>query len=71
MEVGCSHICFSVDVDRSDIKSRVIGSKIQVAGWTVAGCMLWTLKLCVTFFYLRLTVRMHASFSMDRSLRTI
>ncbi|KAG9203139.1 hypothetical protein G6514_003662 [Epicoccum nigrum] len=34
---------------------RVIGSKIQVAGWTVAGCMLWTLKLCVTFFYLRLT----------------
>ncbi|CAO2650809.1 Nn.00g091060.m01.CDS01 [Neocucurbitaria sp. VM-36] len=34
---------------------RVIGSKIQVAGWTTAACLLWTLKLCMTFFYLRLT----------------
>jgi hypothetical protein len=36
---------------------RVIGSKIQVAGWTTAICLLWTLKLCIAFFYLRLTVR--------------
>ncbi|KAF2622925.1 hypothetical protein BU25DRAFT_451779 [Macroventuria anomochaeta] len=35
---------------------RVIGSKIQLAGWTVAACLLWTLKLCVTFFYFRLTI---------------
>ncbi|CAG5169333.1 uncharacterized protein ALTATR162_LOCUS7028 [Alternaria atra] len=34
---------------------RVIGSKIQVAGWTTAACLLWSLKLCVAFFYLRLT----------------
>ncbi|KAJ4985320.1 hypothetical protein SVAN01_09171 [Stagonosporopsis vannaccii] len=34
---------------------RVLGSKIQLAGWTLAPCLLWTLKLCVTFFYYRLT----------------
>ncbi|KAI1521888.1 hypothetical protein PtrSN002B_012300, partial [Pyrenophora tritici-repentis] len=34
---------------------RVMGSKIQVAGWTVAVCLLWSLKLCVALFYLRLT----------------
>lgn len=34
---------------------RVIGSKIQVAGWTCAVCLLWTLKTCIAFFYLRLT----------------
>ena len=39
------------------MNSRVIGSKIQLAGWTTAPCLLWTLKLCVTFFYFRLTVR--------------
>ena len=43
--------------DTSDISSRVIGAKIQVAGWTTSACLLWTLKLCMTFFYLRLTVR--------------
>lgn len=46
----------------SDVNFRIIGSKIQVAGWTVATCMLWTLKLCVSFFYLRLTVRMFATY---------
>lgn len=45
------------DVSYTDIKHRVVGSKIQVAGWTTAACLLWMLKLCVTFFYLRLTVR--------------
>ncbi|KAF1925977.1 uncharacterized protein M421DRAFT_423259 [Didymella exigua CBS 183.55] len=34
---------------------RVIGSKIQLAGWTTALCLLWTLKLCVAVFYYRLT----------------
>ncbi|PZC87850.1 hypothetical protein A1F95_11188, partial [Pyrenophora tritici-repentis] len=35
--------------------TTVMGSKIQVAGWTVAVCLLWSLKLCVALFYLRLT----------------
>ncbi|KAF3039645.1 hypothetical protein E8E11_000093, partial [Didymella keratinophila] len=34
---------------------RVVGSKIQLAGWTTAPCLLWTLKTCVAFFYYRLT----------------
>ncbi|KAF1958356.1 hypothetical protein CC80DRAFT_534123 [Byssothecium circinans] len=34
---------------------RTVGSKIQVAGWTTSVCLLWTLKLCMTCFYLRLT----------------
>jgi hypothetical protein len=35
---------------------RIAGSKIQVAGWTTAATLLWTLKLCMVYFYLRLTV---------------
>ncbi|KAK7183376.1 hypothetical protein DPSP01_000494 [Paraphaeosphaeria sporulosa] len=38
----------------AEYKLRLIGAKIQVAGWTSASCLLWTLKLCVAFFYLRL-----------------
>ncbi|CAG5174536.1 uncharacterized protein ALTATR162_LOCUS7809 [Alternaria atra] len=41
--------------DDPEYAMRVIGSKIQVAGWTTAACLLWSLKLCVAFFYLRLT----------------
>ncbi|KAI4946671.1 hypothetical protein J4E91_006842 [Alternaria rosae] len=41
--------------DDPEFNMRVIGSKIQVAGWTTAACLLWSLKLCVAAFYLRLT----------------
>ncbi|KAI4706358.1 hypothetical protein J4E89_009092 [Alternaria sp. Ai002NY15] len=41
--------------DDPEFRLRVIGSKIQVAGWTTAACLLWSLKLCVAAFYLRLT----------------
>lgn len=41
--------------DDPEYTMRVIGSKIQVAGWTTAACLLWSLKLCVAFFYFRLT----------------
>ncbi|KAK1994328.1 hypothetical protein LX36DRAFT_584508 [Colletotrichum falcatum] len=34
---------------------RVIGSKIQVAGWTTYSALMWLLKLAMLFFYLRLT----------------
>ncbi|KAF2276858.1 uncharacterized protein EI97DRAFT_323914 [Westerdykella ornata] len=41
--------------DSPEYQWRIIGSKIQVAGWTTAAFLLWTLKICMTFFYLRLT----------------
>ncbi|KAL0941655.1 uncharacterized protein CTRU02_204418 [Colletotrichum truncatum] len=34
---------------------RIIGSKIQVAGWTTYSALIWLLKLSMLFFYLRLT----------------
>lgn len=36
--------------------SRIIGSKIQVAGWTVYSALIWALKLSMLAFYVRLTV---------------
>jgi hypothetical protein len=36
--------------------ARVIGSQIQVAGWTVYSCLIATLKLSMLVFFLRLTV---------------
>ncbi|KAH7382760.1 hypothetical protein DE146DRAFT_669791 [Phaeosphaeria sp. MPI-PUGE-AT-0046c] len=45
----------ALQIDDPEYGWRVLGSKIQVAGWTTAACLLWTLKLCMTFFYLRLT----------------
>ncbi|KAH6629016.1 hypothetical protein C7974DRAFT_375909 [Boeremia exigua] len=46
---------FNLSKDDPEYAWRVIGSKIQLAGWTLSPCLLWTLKLCVTFFYFRLT----------------
>lgn len=34
---------------------RIIGSKIQVAGWTIYSALIWCLKLSMLFFYTRLT----------------
>ncbi|KAF9871151.1 hypothetical protein CkaCkLH20_11320 [Colletotrichum karsti] len=34
---------------------RIIGSKIQVAGWTTYSALIWLLKLSMLCFYLRLT----------------
>ncbi|KFY16447.1 hypothetical protein V492_01333 [Pseudogymnoascus sp. VKM F-4246] len=34
---------------------RVFGSKIQVVGWTCYCCLIFTLKIAVLFFYMRLT----------------
>lgn len=46
--------------DDPEYDFRVIGSKIQVAGWTTAACLLWTLKLSLSFFYLRLHNGLHS-----------
>ncbi|KAM0233907.1 hypothetical protein ACHAPO_006778 [Fusarium lateritium] len=34
---------------------RVIGSKIQVAGWAIYSALIWSLKLSMLYFYTRLT----------------
>lgn len=38
---------------------RIIGSKVQVAGWTMYASLMWALKMSMLFFYTRLTVRPH------------
>ncbi|RHZ66748.1 uncharacterized protein CDV56_108480 [Aspergillus thermomutatus] len=41
--------------DDPEYRLRVIGSKIQVAGWTTYSVLIWSLKLSMLAFYLRLT----------------
>lgn len=40
---------------------RVIGSKVQVMGWTSYSTLMLVLKLAMLFFYLRLTVCLPSS----------
>lgn len=42
--------------DSSIRLARVLGSQIQVAGWTVYSMLIWCFKLSMLFFYVRLTV---------------
>lgn len=42
---------------------RVVGSKIQVAGWTIYSALIWSLKLSMLYFYTRLTVRCSVKYS--------
>lgn len=35
----------------------MLGSKLQVAGWTIYCALIWSLKLSMLCFYIRLTVR--------------
>ncbi|KAF4211817.1 hypothetical protein CNMCM5878_002018 [Aspergillus fumigatiaffinis] len=41
--------------DNPEYRAAVIGSKIQVAGWTTYSVLMWSLKLSMLAFYLRLT----------------
>ncbi|KAK5993094.1 hypothetical protein PT974_06522 [Cladobotryum mycophilum] len=41
--------------DNPEYHLRVLGSKIQLAGWSVYSSLLWTLKASLLVFYLRLT----------------
>ncbi|KAH3351039.1 hypothetical protein KXW44_005038 [Aspergillus fumigatus] len=41
--------------DDPEYRAAVIGSKIQVAGWTTYSVLMWSLKLSMLAFYLRLT----------------
>ncbi|KEZ42842.1 hypothetical protein SAPIO_CDS5268 [Scedosporium apiospermum] len=38
-----------------EYEMRVLGSKIQVAGWTTYSALLWSLKMAMLVFYIRLT----------------
>jgi hypothetical protein len=41
--------------DSQEYADRVLGSKIQVIGWTLYATSLWCIKVCVAVFYSRLT----------------
>ncbi|KLU87037.1 hypothetical protein MAPG_06043 [Magnaporthiopsis poae ATCC 64411] len=44
-----------IDVNGKEHELRVLGSQIQVAGWTVYSTLIWCFKLSMLFFYVRLT----------------
>ncbi|OGM47934.1 hypothetical protein ABOM_002713 [Aspergillus bombycis] len=44
-----------LSIDDPEYRFRVIGSKIQVAGWTTYSALIWSLKLSMLAFYVRLT----------------
>ncbi|KAF3016548.1 hypothetical protein E8E14_012335 [Neopestalotiopsis sp. 37M] len=45
----------ALDPDSVEFALRVFGSKIQVVGWTTYCCLIFTLKMAVLVFYVRLT----------------
>lgn len=45
----------NIDINGREHYNRVWGSKIQVIGWSLYACILWSLKFCITAFYGRLT----------------
>lgn len=44
-----------LDPNSAEYHMRVGGSKTQLVGWSLYTLLLWTLKLCVCVFYMRLT----------------
>ncbi|KAK3290936.1 uncharacterized protein B0H64DRAFT_427438 [Chaetomium fimeti] len=44
--------------DSQEYAHRVLGSKIQVFGWTLYAASLWLIKACVAIFYSRLTANL-------------
>ncbi|KAL2826871.1 hypothetical protein BDW59DRAFT_171688 [Aspergillus cavernicola] len=45
----------TLDPDSQEYHNRVMGSKIQVAGWSLYVMVLWLIKFCLAIFYSRLT----------------
>ncbi|KAF7589611.1 hypothetical protein BBP40_004025 [Aspergillus hancockii] len=45
----------ALSLDDPEYRYRVIGSKIQLAGWTTYSALIWSLKLSMLAFYVRLT----------------
>ncbi|RYO81263.1 hypothetical protein DL764_009791 [Monosporascus ibericus] len=52
----------ALDPSSSEYKLRVVGSKIQLAGWSTYSALLWSLKLSLLFLYIRLTAGLHRSY---------
>ncbi|KAI0157118.1 hypothetical protein GGR52DRAFT_577115 [Hypoxylon sp. FL1284] len=48
--------------DSAEFKTRVIGSKIQLAGWSSYSVLLWSLKASLLVFYMRLTAGLRRSY---------
>ncbi|KXX80211.1 hypothetical protein MMYC01_204231 [Madurella mycetomatis] len=48
----------SLSPDSQEYADRVLGSKIQVFGWTLYAASLWCIKVCVAVFYSRLTTKL-------------
>ncbi|CAJ2500325.1 Uu.00g031780.m01.CDS01 [Anthostomella pinea] len=49
----------ALDLDSVEAYNRVSGSKLQIIGWELYAMDLWVLKLCLTVFYSRLTLRLN------------
>ncbi|KAL8362542.1 hypothetical protein RB601_008066 [Gaeumannomyces tritici] len=54
----------SIDVNGKEHELRVLGSQIQVAGWTVYSMLIWCFKLSMLFFYVRLTEGLGRAYRM-------
>ncbi|RYP90791.1 hypothetical protein DL770_003052 [Monosporascus sp. CRB-9-2] len=52
----------ALDPSSSEYKLRVVGSKIQLAGWSTYSALLWSLKLSLLFLYIRLTAGLDRSY---------
>jgi hypothetical protein len=48
-----------LDVHSVEHYNRVMGSKVQVIGWSLYAAILWCLKVCVNALYGRLTYETH------------
>ncbi|OBT70376.1 hypothetical protein VE03_00113 [Pseudogymnoascus sp. 23342-1-I1] len=52
----------ALSVESEEYDLRVFGSKIQVIGWTCYCCLIFTLKMAVLVFYIRLTEGLNKKF---------
>ncbi|RYP78899.1 hypothetical protein DL771_000284 [Monosporascus sp. 5C6A] len=52
----------ALDPSSSEYILRVVGSKIQLAGWSTYSALLWSLKLSLLFLYIRLTAGLDRSY---------
>ncbi|KAI1273574.1 hypothetical protein F5Y07DRAFT_411278 [Xylaria sp. FL0933] len=56
------HARQSLSPDNPEYHMRVIGSKIQLVGWSTYSVLLWALKASLLCFYIRLVARLPRSF---------
>ncbi|RFU29567.1 hypothetical protein B7463_g6786, partial [Scytalidium lignicola] len=62
----------ALSTDDPEFGFRVVGSKIQIAGWTTYSALMWSLKLSMLAFYIQLTdglsqryrIRIHIGFGL-------